>query len=82
MSTTHNPPADRAWQAFVARRSEIVEGTVVTVLPFGAFVRVDEGVDGLLPATETVTAVAVGDRVRARVLQVDEETRRFSLRQA
>ncbi len=80
MNTTQNPPADEAWRSFVARSDDIVEGTVVQVMPFGAFVRV-EGVDGLLPTAETRTPVALGDRVRARVLEIDEETRRFSLRQ-
>lgn len=81
MSETHNPPADEAWRSFVARSGDTVEGTVVEVMPFGAFVRV-EGVDGLLPRTETRTPVALGDRVRARVLEIDEGNRRFSLRQA
>ena len=81
MNATHNPPADQAWRPFVARSGDIVEGTVVQVVPFGAFVRVDEGIDGLLPNAETTTAVAPGDRVRGRVLRVDEDARRFSLRQ-
>lgn len=82
MNTTHDPPADRAWRSFVARSNDVVvEGTVVQVMPFGAFVRVDEGVDGLLPRAETRTPVALGDRVHARVLEIDEDARRFSLRQ-
>ena len=80
MNTTHNPPAEQAWQSFVARSDEVVDGTVVQVAPFGAFVRV-AGVDGLLPQTEATTDLAVGDQVRARVLQIDQEARRFSLRQ-
>ena len=80
MKNTHNPPADQAWESFLAVSHEPVEGTVVQVVPFGAFVRV-AGVDGLLPLAEAKADLAVGDRVRARLLQVDAEARRFSLQQ-
>lgn len=81
MNLTHNLPSDDAWQAFAARSSDTFEGTVVELVPFGAFVRTDGGVDGLLPTAEAHRPVGLGDRVRVRVLQVDHEKRRFSLRQ-
>lgn len=81
MNQTHTPPSEDAWQAFVARSEQVVEGTVSALAPFGAFVRFEEGVDGLLPTAETRSPVALGDRVRVRVLQVDPERRRVSLQQ-
>ncbi len=58
----------------------IVEGKVVSVMPFGAFVELEGGVNGLVHiseiSTEYVQAVAdhlkVGDSVRAKVVKIDE----------
>ncbi|WP_329562010.1 S1 RNA-binding domain-containing protein [Kitasatospora sp. NBC_01266] len=64
-----------------------VSGTVTKLVPFGAFVQVEEGVEGLVHLTELVDhdveapqeVLAVGDQVRAAVLDVDRERRRISL---
>lgn len=58
----------------------VVEGKVVSVMPFGAFVELEGGVNGLVHiseiSTEYVQAVAdhlkVGDMVKAKVVKVDE----------
>lgn len=58
----------------------VVEGKVVSVMPFGAFVELEGGVNGLVHiseiSTEYVQAVAdhlkVGDAVRAKVVKIDE----------
>lgn len=58
----------------------VVEGKVVSVMPFGAFVELEGGVNGLIHiseiSTEYVQAVAdhlkVGDVVKAKVVKVDE----------
>ena len=65
------------WNEFLAGHAvgDVVDGTVCKVLPFGAFVRVD-GFDGLLPQVKTVTD---GERVRVRILAIDDAGRRFSL---
>jgi small subunit ribosomal protein S1 len=74
------------------RVGEIIEGTVTNVVNFGAFVRVDEGLEGLIHVSELAegtflhprNVVHEGDRVRVRVLNVDVAHRRLglSLRQA
>lgn len=66
-----------SWQEFRARHSvgDLVEGRVTSVVPFGAFVRVD-GYDGLLIGA---SSVAVGASVSARIAGIDSEKERFSL---
>jgi len=62
-------------------------GKVQKVASFGVFVEVEEGVVGLIPASETATdrganlnrIFQVGAEVEAKVLTVDEENRRMSL---
>src|SRR5262249_43380920 len=46
---------------------------------FGAFVEVIPGVAGLLPDTQHIAGLSVGDRITVRVRQVDVEQRRVSL---
>jgi small subunit ribosomal protein S1 len=70
----------------------IVEGTVTNVVSFGAFVRVEEGLEGLIHISELAegnflhprNVVHEGDQVRVRVLRVDAAKHRLglSLRQA
>jgi len=58
----------------------VVEGKVVSVMPFGAFVELEGGVNGLVHiseiSTEYVQNVAdhlkVGDEVKAKVVKIDE----------
>ena len=58
----------------------VVEGKVVSVMPFGAFIELEGGVNGLVHiseiSTEYVQAVAdhlkVGDEVKAKVVKIDE----------
>ena len=79
----------------VAQRYEvgtIVEGTITNVVSFGAFVRVEEGLEGLVHISELAegnflhprNVVHEGDKVQVRVLRVDPANHRLglSLRQA
>lgn len=67
--------------------NSIVEGRVTRVVDFGAFVELTAGVEGLVHVSELSNefirrsgdAVSVGDLVSAKVLNVDEATRRISL---
>lgn len=71
---------------------EIIEGTVTNVVSFGAFVRVEEGIEGLVHVSELAegtflhprNVVREGDQVRVRVLNIDRANQRLglSLRQA
>ncbi|WP_370942710.1 S1 RNA-binding domain-containing protein [Amycolatopsis sp. cg5] len=68
------------WQDFVARHSAggVLDGLVTQVLPFGAFVEVADGVQGLLPSVATER----GARIAVKIDRIDVENRRFSLVQA
>ena len=66
----------------------IVEGKVRNLAAFGAFVEIEEGLDGLLHISDLTwdggvkhprEAVRKGQKVQAVVLRVDEENRRVSL---
>ena len=65
----------------------IVEGKVTKLVPFGSFVEIGDGVEGLVHISEMAKGhvekpedvVAVGDSVHVRVMDVDTERRRISL---
>jgi small subunit ribosomal protein S1 len=64
-----------------------VEGDIVALADFGAFVRIDEGVEGLVHLSELSwervkhpsQKLSIGQRVTAKVLDADLEKRRISL---
>jgi len=74
------------------RVGQIIEGTITNVVSFGAFVRVAEGLEGLVHVSELAegnflhprSVVREGDRVQVRVLNVSKMSHRLglSLRQA
>jgi small subunit ribosomal protein S1 len=66
----------------------VVEGPVITLTNFGAFVEVGEGVEGMVHIGDITRQkrlkhpreeLSVGQRVRAAVLEVDRERRRMRL---
>jgi len=69
------------------RVGQIVEGIVTNVTGFGAFVRLEEGLEGLVHVSELAegslmhprNVVHEGDRVRVRVLSIDTHKRRLGL---
>lgn len=79
-SPQHDTP-ESAWQEFLTRQCArtAIDGTVTTVLPFGAFVELPEGVVGLLHRSEWVAEPEVGSAVSVRILQLDLAKRRVSL---
>ena len=82
------------WQSVGERYrvGQIVEGVVTHVVDFGAFVRVEDGLEGLVHVSELAEgnllhprdAIQEGDAVTCRVLNIDSQQRRMglSLRQA
>ena len=66
---------------------EVVDGKVVRITDFGAFVELEPGLDGLVHISQCSTArvakvedaVKVGDEVKVKVLGVDPEKKRISL---
>jgi small subunit ribosomal protein S1 len=66
---------------------QLVEGTVTNVVSFGAFVRLEEGLEGLVHISELAegsfmhprNVVREGDLIQARVLNVDTAKHRIGL---
>ncbi len=77
------------WQTFARTHAigQLVPGKVTKLVPFGAFVRVEEGIEGLVHVSELAErhveipeqVVAVGDEVTVQVIDIDLERRRISL---
>lgn len=77
------------WQDIDRRFPEgsIVKGQVARLTPFGAFVSLEPGVDGLVHISHLSEehlerpeeAVSVGDEIRVKVLRVDPDLQRISL---
>ena len=77
------------WQAFARTHQigQIVPGKVTKLVPFGAFVRVEEGIEGLVHVSELAErhveipeqVVQVNDDVMVKIIDIDLERRRISL---
>ena len=77
------------WRVFARTHAvgQIVPGKVTKLVPFGAFVRVEEGIEGLVHISELAQrhvevpdqVVAVGEEVMVKVIDIDLERRRISL---
>lgn len=58
---------------------DVVAGEVLKIVPFGAFVRLEPGLDGLIHVTETTGPLKVGEKVKALVLEVNPTEQRLAL---
>ena len=77
------------WQQFARTHQigQVVPGKVTKLVPFGAFVRVEEGIEGLVHISELAErhveipeqVVQVGDDILVKVIDIDLERRRISL---
>lgn len=77
------------WQVFARNHSigQIVPGEVVKLVTFGAFIKVTEGIEGLVYISELSSKhiakpnqiTNVGDSVFAKIVDIDLERRRISL---
>ena len=70
------------------KEGSTVKGKVVIIADYGAFIEIEEGVEGLVHVSEMSWSthlrsaqdfVSVGDEVEAVVLTLDKETRKMSL---
>ena len=66
---------------------DTVTGTVRTIMPYGAFVEIEPGLDGLLHISDISRArvakpedvLSVGEQLTLRILKIDPETNKISL---
>jgi small subunit ribosomal protein S1 len=77
------------WQVFARTHAigQVTPGKVTKLVPFGAFVRVADGIEGLVHISELSSkhvelaeqVVSVGEEVFVKVIDIDLERRRISL---
>ncbi|MGD2103122.1 MAG: 30S ribosomal protein S1 [Acidimicrobiia bacterium] len=82
--TTEDP-----WDVFANENEvgDVVEGTVTKTVPFGAFVSVADGVEGLVHVSEIAMhrvespelELSIGQTVRVKITEKEDERRRVSL---
>ncbi len=72
---------DNPWETVEAKYpvGAVVEGTVSKIVPFGAFVNLEKGLDGLVHISETSGPMKEGDKVSAVVTSVDGENQKLAL---
>ena len=82
---TRNP-----WDDVVAKypKGSRIKGRVVNIMPYGAFVEIETGVEGLIHVSEmswtkriskASDVLSIGDEVEAVVLDIDRDSRKISL---
>ncbi len=77
------------WELFVENNHEgdIVEGTVVRTAPFGAFVELQPGVDGLIHISQLANrridkpedVISINQKIMVKILNIDEQEKRVGL---
>lgn len=72
------------WLAWMDRVGSVLSGRVTRVVPFGVFVGVDDGMDGLVHSSDlsrqgSEHAVRVGDQMTVQISEVDPVQRRIRL---
>lgn len=80
---------DNPWLKEIAKYKDgdMAEGTVVKLANFGAFVELEPGVQGLVHLSQISeehistpsSVLAVGDKVKVKILKIDEEKKKLSL---
>jgi small subunit ribosomal protein S1 len=85
MRQTHEDP----WESFSSAHQvgDVVDGAVTKTVPFGAFVSVTEGVEGLVHVSEIAMhhvespelELSVGQPVKVKITEIDGDRRRISL---
>ena len=81
---------DDPWQNITERHKpgDIIEGVIINITDYGAFVELDDDVEGLIhlsemswdkKQTDPKTFLTKGQRVKAYILSIEPETRKLSL---
>ncbi len=77
------------WRQFAREHQigELITGKVTKLVPFGSFVRVDDGIEGLVHISELAErhvdipeqVVTVGEEILVKIIDIDLDRRRISL---
>lgn len=72
---------ENPWQK-IAEKYKVgskVKGTVSKIVPYGAFVRLPEGIEGLIHVSETTGPLVEGEEVEAAVINLEPEKQKLGL---
>ena len=77
------------WELAAEKYAEgdVIHGKVVRIVPFGAFVEVEKGIDGLVHVSQIsheflenpTTVLTIGQEIDAKILKLDPEERKMTL---
>ena len=80
---------EKPFDVFLAKHKvgDVVNGEVVNLLDFGAFLKLEEGVEGLVHVSQISNehvekpsdVLNIGDNLEVKILEIDEENQRISL---
>ena len=89
MSLSLKATQEDPWRQFARQHEvgDVIEGRVTKLVPFGAFVEVDDAIEGLVHISELADhhveraedEVGVHDRVEVKIIDIDLDRRRISL---
>ncbi len=89
ISLGYKTEATNPWNIFKSRYAtgDIVSVKIVSMMPFGAFAEVIDGVDGLIHISQIATTriakpsdlLEIGQIVDARIIEIDDEKQKISL---
>lgn len=89
VSLGYKKPEDNPWYNIEKKYSvgDVVEGKIMRLVPFGAFVELEEGVEGLVHISQISNVhlgkpdevLSVGQVVKMKVLEVNPELKKISL---
>ncbi len=79
----------KPWETVEERYNigDVIKGKVVRIVPFGAFVEVEKGIDGLVHVSQIsnqwlenpVSALEVGQEIEAKILDINPEKEKITL---
>ena len=89
ISLGYKTPENNPWNIFTEKFSvgDVVDVTIVSLMPFGAFAEIIPELDGLIhnsqiaarPVSNPGSVLKVGDRVTAKIVAIDLENKRINL---
>ena len=89
ISLGYKKAEDNPWEKFLSEYQvgDIADAKIVSITSFGAFAQIVEGVDGLIHISQLADrrvenvkdVVSVGDEVRVKITNIDEDSKRISL---
>ena len=81
--------SDDSWESFFTRHQEgdLVDGTVIRFADFGAFVQIEEGIEGLLrindidepPPSKAEERLSLGQPLKLRIVRLSRDDRKVGL---